>query len=81
MLEVINRRLFEEPVDLQALLPVKAEDMFTISDLAQAVGIGRRLSQRMAYCLFKARVIELIGKRGRANLYGIVAPNDAWNET
>jgi hypothetical protein len=81
LLEVINRRLFEEPVDLQALLPVKAEDMFTISDLAQAVGIGRRLSQRMAYCLFKARVIELIGKRGRANLYGIVAPNDAWNET
>jgi hypothetical protein len=81
LLEVVNRRLFEEPVDLQALLPVKAEDMFTISDLAQAVGIGRRLSQRMAYCLFKARVIELIGKRGRANLYGIVAPNDAWNET
>jgi len=25
----------------------------------------------MAYCLRKARVIELIGKRGRANLYGV----------
>jgi hypothetical protein len=33
------------------------------------MGIGRQLAQKMAYCLRKVGVIELKGKRGRANLY------------
>ena len=38
---------------------------------AEAMGIGIRLAQKMTYCLRKAGVIELTGKRGRANLYRV----------
>jgi hypothetical protein len=71
LLDVVERRLFEEPVDWRKLLPQKSGESFTARDLAEAMAIRRQLAQRMAYCLRKVRVIELIGKRGRANLYGI----------
>jgi hypothetical protein len=29
------------------------------------------LAQKMAYCLRESRMIELIGRRGRANLYRV----------
>ena len=68
LLEVVDQRLFEEPVDWLALLPGGLET-FTARDLAEAIGIRRGLAQKMAYCLRKARVIRLMGKEGRANLY------------
>jgi hypothetical protein len=39
---------------------------------------GRELAQKMAYCLQKGRVIELIGRQGRANLYRVpkIAPDN-----
>jgi hypothetical protein len=70
LLEVVDQRLFEEPADWRALLP-KEMGSFTARDLAEAIGIRRQLSQKMAYCLRKVRVIKLIGKRGRANLYRV----------
>jgi len=71
LLEVVDRRLFEKATDLQALLPDKLGQSFTTRELAEAIGISKRLAQKMAYCLCKAGVIELIGKRGRANLHRI----------
>jgi hypothetical protein len=71
LLGVAERRLFEEAADLQALLPEKLGESFTTRDLAEAMGISRQLAQKMAYCLRKVRVFELIGKRGRANLYSL----------
>ena len=71
LLRVVDRRLFEKAADLQALLPGKIGESFTTRDLVDAMGVGIQLAQKMAYCLHKARVIELIGKRGRANLYGV----------
>lgn len=71
LLEVVDRRLFEEAADWQALLPEKLGESFTTRDLAEAMDISRRLAQKMAYCLREARVFELIGKRGRANLYSL----------
>jgi hypothetical protein len=68
LLEVVDQRLFEEPADWRALLP-EGLGSFTTKDLAEAIGIRRQLAQKMAYCLRKARVVKLIGKRGRANLY------------
>jgi hypothetical protein len=69
LLRVVDQRLFEQPADWQALLPDTLEEPFTTRDLAEAVGIRRPLAQKMAYCLRKARVIQLTDKRGRANLY------------
>ncbi|OQX62058.1 MAG: hypothetical protein B5M51_06630 [Anaerolinea sp. 4484_236] len=70
LLEVVDQKLFEEPADWRALLP-KGMGEFTTKDLAEAIGIRRQLSQKMAYCLRKADVVNLIGKRGRANLYKV----------
>jgi len=67
LLEVLDQRLFKESADWRGLLPEGLES-FTTSDLAAAMHTGRELAQKMAYCLRKARVIELIGRRGRANL-------------
>ncbi|MFC1746800.1 hypothetical protein ACFLZR_00510 [Candidatus Neomarinimicrobiota bacterium] len=68
LLDVADRRLFADLVDWRELVPEKFAS-FTALDLAEATGIGRPLAQKMAYCLRKARVIELTGKRGRAYLY------------
>jgi len=71
LLEVVDRRLFEDASDLRELLPEKAGESFTARDLAELMGIGTKLAQKMAYFLRKARVIELTGKRGRAYLYRV----------
>ena len=68
LLEVVDQILFEESADWLALLPKGIEE-FTTKELSDALGINRKLSQKMAYCLRKVDVIELMGKEGRANLY------------
>jgi hypothetical protein len=70
LLEVVDRRLFEEPADWLALLPEGLES-FTAGDLAEAMDIRRDLAQKMAYCLRTVRAIDLVGRRGRANLYSV----------
>jgi hypothetical protein len=70
LLEVVDRRLFKDTADWRGLLPEGLES-FTTTDLATATDTGGALAQRMAYCLRRARVIELIGRRGRANLYRV----------
>ena len=77
LLGVVDQRLFEEPADWRALLPDRLGESFTTSDLAEALGISRPLAQKMAYCLRESKVIELIGKRGRANLYELVGAQRA----
>jgi hypothetical protein len=74
LLEVLDRRLFKEPADWRGFLPEGLES-FTARDLATAMDTGRELAQKMAYCLQKGRVIELIGRQGRANLYRVPTPN------
>lgn len=70
LLEVVERRVFEQPADWRAFLP-KRSGTFTAPDLEEAMNVTRRLAQRMVYCLRKAGVVQLIGKRGRANLYEV----------
>jgi hypothetical protein len=70
LLEVVDQRFFEEPADWLALLPEGLES-FTARDLAEAIDIRGELAQKMAYCLRKVRAVNLIGRRGRANLYTV----------
>ena len=70
LLEVVDRRLFKESADWLALLPEGLES-FTTKDLAEAIGSGRELAQKMAYFFRKVRAIEPIGRRGHAYLYRI----------
>ena len=71
LLDVVEQHLFETPADWLAFLPEGVE-AFTTKDIADAMNIRRELAQKMAYSLRKARLIELIGKQGRGNLYRIV---------
>jgi hypothetical protein len=41
------------------------------SDWAPVTGTSGELAQKMVYCLRKVGLIDLVGKRGRANLYGL----------
>ena len=71
LLEVVDRKLFEEPDDWRAFIPETLET-FTTQALAKETGVNRRLAQKMAYCLRKANVIRPAGKQGRNNLYVVV---------
>ncbi|HEX5886097.1 MAG TPA: hypothetical protein VFY67_16265 [Pyrinomonadaceae bacterium] len=80
LLGVTDRRLFGESADWLRLLPEGLES-FTTSDLATRIATGRELAQKMAYCLREGRMIELIGRRGRANLYRVATPCLTESET
>ena len=70
LLGVLDRRLFGESADWLRFLPEGLE-LFTTSDLAAGIATKRELAQKMAYCLREGRMIELIGRRGRSNLYRV----------
>jgi hypothetical protein len=74
LLDVVDQRSFGHSADWLRFLPDGLES-FTTSDLATRMNTGRELAQKMAYCLREARMIELIGKRGRANLYRVPSHN------
>ena len=69
LVDVVGTRLFKTPADWAALLPDTLPDPFTTQELADVLGINRRLAQQMAYCLRKADIIQLCGKRGKSNDY------------
>lgn len=71
LLEVVDRKLFAKPADWRRLLPETLAQPFSVKDLAAVNNLGNPLAQKMAYCLRKAKVINLAGKQGNANLYEI----------
>jgi len=71
LLEVVERRVFEAPANWLALLPERTEP-FTSRDLAEAIGVRVDLAQKMTYSLREAGLVQPVGKKGRAILYGAV---------
>ena len=74
LLDVLDQRSFGHAVDWLRFLPDGLE-LFTTSDLASRINTSRELAQKIAYCLREARMIELIGKHRRANLYRVPSSN------
>jgi hypothetical protein len=70
--EVVERRLVDVvdslPInnreDLTGLLPIGLPETFTTADLAEKLFRPRRAAQQMAYCLRKAGIFVVVGKRG-----------------
>ena len=73
LLEVMDQRVFGASADWLRFLPSGLES-FTTGDLATRMNTRRDLAQKMAYCLREGRMIDLIGRRGRANLYRVPGP-------
>ena len=69
LLDVLDSLLLSSPADYAQLLPGDLESSFTNSDLVAKLNIRPRLAGQMTYCLRKMGTIDLVGKRGRANLY------------
>jgi len=69
LLAVVDRRLFESPAQMGALVPPGLAEPFTTSDLASALARPRWLAQKMAYCLREMGAVRAAGKRGNALLY------------
>ncbi len=69
LLGVDERIRLEDVGDLRALLPSGLPQPFTTLDLAEGLGVPRRLAQQMAYCLREMGAIEAVGRRGRSLLY------------
>jgi hypothetical protein len=69
LLEIVARRRYHTPADLEAFLPDALSDPFTTKKLAEELGIHRRLAQCMAYCLRQVHVIAPIGKERNAFVY------------
>jgi hypothetical protein len=71
LLDVVGRRLFEQPEDIVAILPAGLPERFTTMDMARAMGEPRWLAQKTAYCLRKMGAIVEVGKQGRSKLYAL----------
>jgi hypothetical protein len=70
LLDVLDHTVFGATADWLRFVPEGVES-FTARDLATARATRGDLAQKMAYCLREGNLIELIGKRGRANLYRV----------
>ena len=70
LLEVLDQRLFTKSEDWLAFVPTGLS-AFTTGDLVTGMDMKKELAQKLAYCLRHGRMIELIGMRGRANLYRV----------
>ena len=70
LVDVMDQRLFRRSADWLAFVPDGLES-FTTKDIATVAATRRELAQKMAYCLRQSRMIELIGKQGRSNLYRV----------
>jgi hypothetical protein len=69
LLQVVDRKLFQDPADFLELVPSGLARPFTTSDLAMTTRQRRWLAQKMAYCLREMGLISQVGKRGNALLY------------
>jgi len=70
LVDVLDQRLFGKSADWLAFVPDGLQS-FTTKDLATVAETNTELAQKMAYCLRHTRMIELIGRQGRANLYRV----------
>ncbi|MCK5738409.1 hypothetical protein KAH55_04475 [bacterium] len=69
ILEEITREIqIHTPEDLLTFLPPNLPQHFTTADLAKN-GIQKRLAQKMAFCLRKCEVIEVVGKQRNLIIY------------
>lgn len=72
LLRVIDRVVLAAPADCRALLPPTLPTPFTTRDLAHALGERVDLAQKMAYCLRRMGIVEVMGRQRGAYLYSLL---------
>jgi hypothetical protein len=71
LVDVVESHVFKCPKDYLDLLPEGLPQEFTARQLAKTSRLRIRLAQKMVYCLRRMKVLEVRGRKGRANLYGV----------
>jgi hypothetical protein len=71
LVEILDRRLIEQPSDLWTLLPGEHgwTDPFTTAEMARRIDRPLWFAQRVGYCLRLSGAATIVGKRGRHRLY------------
>lgn len=69
LVDVLERNLIRDAVDLAALLPASLPAAFSTADVARLAALPRTTAQQMLYCLHAAGALERVGKSGNAHLY------------
>jgi hypothetical protein len=77
LLQVYETVSLRTPADYASMLPAALPAEFLTSDLADALGCARDMAQKMAYCLRNGGLIERVGARGNAVVYGRVGGDPA----
>jgi len=67
--EIHETHVFDTAQDLHRLLPKKLPSPFDTKDLAEGLKMRRGDAQKIAYVLRHTGSVELVGKRGNANLF------------
>lgn len=68
LLEVVDEAHFVGPESYLGVLPGDLPDIFTNPELAALLGCSPKLAGKMTYTLRRMGLLEVIGRRGRANL-------------
>jgi hypothetical protein len=69
LLDVVETRPIDTPVDLLGLLPAGLPDPFTTADIVAATRRSRRLAMRAVYCLERCGAIARLPRDGRLARY------------
>jgi hypothetical protein len=69
LLRVLDSRVFSVSTEMLEFVPQTLREPFSVTDLAAASGITRRLAQRMVYCLRCMGCLVPAGRRAKSILY------------
>ena len=69
LVEVRETYKFRTARDLWKLAPKDLPKPFHTGDLAEQLGVGRWVAQKMAYCFREMKIVRQVGKSGNALLY------------
>ena len=67
--EIHETHIFDKAQDLHRLLPKKLPKPFDTKELAEGLKMHRSDAQKIAYVLRHTGSVDLVGKRGNANLF------------
>jgi hypothetical protein len=72
LIKVKESVILSSPKDYRYFVPFNLPEDFTTLELSKVSKIPINLAQRVVYCLRKMDIVEVVGKRGRANLNKII---------
>ena len=71
LVNLVDQKIFHRSNDYLTLIPKSLEFPFTNFELSKALQKSIGLARKMTYCLRKTKILEVIGKKGKALLYDL----------